>query len=68
MTADASPSAVEARHNMMLATHPIHSKKEAAYTLLPEDQSLAMYLEMEEDLSMRLTEVRQAIAILRDTA
>ncbi len=27
MTADASPSAVEARHAMMLATHPIHNKQ-----------------------------------------
>jgi hypothetical protein len=51
-------------------THPLLRAKaeEPGPSLIPADQALATYLEMEEEGKARLAEIQNAIAILRDCA
>ena len=61
---------VTARRAFVLRTHPLLRAKaeEPGPSLIPTDQALATYLEMEEEGKARLAEIQNAIAILRDCA
>jgi hypothetical protein len=61
---------VSARRAFVLRTHPLLRAKaeEPGPSLIPADQALATYLEMEEEGKARLAEIQNAIAILRDCA
>ena len=57
-----------ARRAFVVRTHPLLRAKaeEPGPGLIPADQALATYLEMEEEGKARLAEIQNAIAILRD--
>ncbi len=61
---------VAIRRAFVARTHPLLRAKaeEPGPSLIPADQALATYLEMEEEGKARLAEIQNAIAILRDCA
>ena len=64
------PDCVAIRRAFVVRTHPLLRAKaeEPGPSLIPADQALATYLEMEEEGKARLAEIQNAIAILRDCA
>ena len=59
-------SSVSARRIWAHDTNPMHARHEEPVTYKPVSQCLAEYLELEEEIRGRLTEVQAKIADLRD--
>lgn len=61
---------VDGRRAMVRASHPIMKARleDPAPAMIPVSQALAMELEAEEDLEIRLAQVKANIRALRDCA
>lgn len=65
---DCSPDSVAARRLLLLANHPLHSRKdeEPAPTRIPVEQAIATLEEAKDCYEQRLAEIETELRILRD--